>query len=362
MPTGRSASFIAILPVLLFTSGCLMRVGPKTIRGDRFDYSAAISSSWKTQMMMNLVRIRYMDPPVFLDIAQVVASYTLEASAEVQTPDYSGPYFPYASVTGRWAESPTITYNPLTGEKFTKSLLAPVSPISIFQLVQAGWPLDAVFAIAVKGINGLHAANSNRLMQQQADPRYYRVLRLLRELQQTNSFSIRTSAAKEGEPEQDTVDFTRLDPDDASLEKAREVRKLLGLNQEETSFKLAFGAVQASDKELALLTRSILEIITEASVGVEIPDSDLKEGRATQLGGAPGAAAEALVFRVHVRSSTSKPGPNDAFAAAQYHGHWFWVDDRDLQSKRGLGFLMVLATLAEAGTSISPPVLSISKP
>lgn len=351
------------LTVLTSLCGCVMRVGPKTIRGDRFNYSGAISSSWKTQMLLNLVKIRYMDPPVFLDVAQVVATYTLEGQANVNAPDWNtGIYYPGASASARWAESPTITYNPMTGEKFTKSLLAPISPVSIFQLVLAGWPLDGVFAIAVKGINGLQAASNVQLNKQQADPKFYEVLKLLRELQLTNAFTVRVKPADGEESEETRVEFSRRGATDAALAKAREVRKLLGLNQEETEFKLTFGGLQADDKEIAMLTRSILEIIGEASSGVEIPKSHLQEGRATQIGGPAVASEQAPVFRVHVRSTTSKPGADDAFVAAQYRGHWFWVDDRDLLSKRGLTFLMLLATLAESGTSISPPVLSISKP
>jgi hypothetical protein len=40
-----------------------------TVARDRFDYITAISDSWKSQMLLNLVKIRYGDAPVFLDVA-----------------------------------------------------------------------------------------------------------------------------------------------------------------------------------------------------------------------------------------------------------------------------------------------------
>ena len=113
------------------------------------------------------------------------------------------------------------------------------------------------------------------------------------------------------------------------------------------------------DSEIALLTRSILEIIGEASGGVEVPDAHLREGRAIQV---PPAEETTPIFRVKVRSSLSKPDSNEVFVATKYQRHWFWIDDRDLNSKRGLSFIMVLSTLAESGASVAPPVLSISKP
>ena len=42
--------------------------------------------------------------------------------------------------TGNWSNTPTVTYQPLLGDRFTKSLLQPVPPVAVFQLLQGGWP------------------------------------------------------------------------------------------------------------------------------------------------------------------------------------------------------------------------------
>ena len=55
--------------------------------------------------------------------------------------------------------------------------------------------------------------------------------------------------------------------------------QLLRLNPDAKDFKLNFGALPQDDKEIAMLTRSMLEILMEATAGVEIPDSDI-QGRA----------------------------------------------------------------------------------
>jgi hypothetical protein len=149
-PLRHSHSERMLLPLLsflpLFLSGCALRVGPKRIPPERFDYTAAIATSWKQQLLTNLVKVRYADPPVFLDIAQVVTQYTLEGSATVSTPAWSGtPGAPAAGVSGRWAESPTITYNVMAGDRFAKSMLEPIPAASLLQLVQSGWPVDGVF-------------------------------------------------------------------------------------------------------------------------------------------------------------------------------------------------------------------------
>src|SRR5947209_4864259 len=53
------ATLLLLLIVALLMAGCSM--GPRTVVRDRFDYSAAVADSWKSQMMLNLVRLRYGD-------------------------------------------------------------------------------------------------------------------------------------------------------------------------------------------------------------------------------------------------------------------------------------------------------------
>src|SRR4026209_1334422 len=77
-------------PIRAHAAGCLLTgaaavwvaschsVGPTTIPRDRFDYSTAIGDSWKRQTLLNIVRLRYADPPHSPHLAPVVAGYSLE--------------------------------------------------------------------------------------------------------------------------------------------------------------------------------------------------------------------------------------------------------------------------------------------
>jgi hypothetical protein len=95
---------------------------------------------------------------------------------------------------------------------------------------------------------------------------------------------------------------------------------------------------------------------------VEIPDSDVREGRASKVDDEESSTEAKGTFKVRVRSSSEKPPANESFAEVRYRNQWFWIDDRDLAAKRGLSFLMVLFTLVESGATAAPPVLTISKP
>ncbi|HEY2118938.1 MAG TPA: hypothetical protein VGH37_07125 [Candidatus Acidoferrum sp.] len=356
--------FGIILSILLLSClcGCAAKVGPRSLAHDRFDYSAAITQSWKEQMLLNMVKLRYMDPPMFLDVQQVVQQYTREGSGAILAPGWTGNSSITAAATasGRWAESPTITYVPVSGEKFTKSLLLPVSPVDLFSLVESGWPIDSVFEVGVRAVNGLHAGSKTAMLRRTGDADFYRVISMLRELQASDSFGIRVEEGKGNAG--GIMVFRAHHIDEATAATAKNVRELLHLNPDAQEFRLAFGTVPQDDREIAMLTRSMIEILGEASAGVEIPASDVEEGRVAKIT-IPSRSPELLPnFLVHVHSSTSKPDPDQAFAAVPYRNYWFWVDDRDVTSKRGLGFLMILFTLVESGPSAAPPVLSLSKP
>jgi hypothetical protein len=186
---------------------------------------------------------------------------------------------------------------------------------------------------------------------QAGNPDFYRVLSLLRELQESSSFGVRSAPS--------TVVFLRSKPaTKAEAETAKRIRELLHLNPDSDEFKVVFGATQQDDKEVAIVTRSMLDILAETSAGVEIPASDIEQGRVNKMDSTE-LGPQSLV---HVHSSTSKPEPTETFSAVRYRNRWFWVGDRDARSKSGLGFLMVLLSLAESVPPVQPPILTISKP
>jgi hypothetical protein len=56
---------------------------------------------------------------------------------------------------------------------------------------------------------------------------------------------------------------------------------------------------------------------------------------------------------------TSPPKENNAFLTIRYWNKWFWIDDRDLKTKRNFAYLMYFLSLAEAGAKQSLPLITI---
>jgi hypothetical protein len=71
----------------------------------------------------------------------------------------------------------------------------------------------------------------------------------------------------------------------------------------------------------------------------EIPEGEVAEGRAT-----PGweSAGQGVERRSKFRLHCTEDKPKDAFVAVPYRGHWFWIDDKDIASKRHFAFVMFL--------------------
>src|SRR3954447_16743475 len=123
-------------------TGCT-HFGPETVTHDRFNYSLAVAESWKEQTLLNIVKLRYLDVPVFLEVGQIVSGYSLETSGNIGGQLSSANAIQgntmMAGAAARFTDRPTITYAPLTGDKFLRGLMEPIPPSAVFYMIQSGY-------------------------------------------------------------------------------------------------------------------------------------------------------------------------------------------------------------------------------
>jgi hypothetical protein len=345
----RSGWILAVCLGLLLP-GCA-RVRPTTITSDRFDYGEQVAESWKRQMLVNIVRLRYADTPAFMDVASVINSYsqtgTLGAGAFLYPSAHPMAYFPL-NAQGTWSNTPTVTYLPLTGDRFTHSLLQPITPTVVFQMLQAGWPPELIFRLAVQSVNDITAAGPDDAA---ADPRFDRMVQALDPVMHFQAMGIRIEPRKEG----DTAVLVIRAPGNAEAAAGiKTLRDLWQLDPAANEFSLTFGGPQRDGKQLTLITRSMLQIMMALALDVEVPATEQATNRAF-----PGRSQSSAKTQSLVQIHSGKSVPADAFVSVPYKGGWFWIDDHDVTSKSRFTFLMILSSLAETGAAGSAPVLTV---
>ncbi len=366
MKRGKSAGSLLMLArawivllTLLGASGCAS-FGPTSVDRDRFDYIQAIAASWKQQTLLNIVKLRYADTPVFLDVAQVIGSYQLQAGVSVGGGvNFGGPPLPNTLSLGTaatYTDRPTVVYTPLTGSHFIRVLMAPIPPPALFLLIESGWPADLLLQIGAQTINGI----SNRkggARGRAADPEFGTLTAAIRRIQASGAVGLRTEVSKETKQEATVLTLGKKDVSAETLADMQLVRRLLGLRSDLQGFKVVYGALAEGDDMIAIQTRSGYQIMLELGADIQVPAEHAAERRTYPSSPEPAAGPDTLPRLVRIQSGSSAPG--DAFAAVKYRDYWYWIDDRDFQSKAVISFLMVIMTLAEKDEKVPAPVVTI---
>lgn len=353
---------------LLALAGC-SSIGPAVIKRDRTDYSGAMASSWKEMQLLNIVKFRYFDPPIFVDVPSVVSQQELYGQATFEarlvpnplttsTRDFFQPLF-----QSRYTDRPTISYTPITGLQFVNLLLRPIPPATIFSLINSGHPADFLLRLTVNSINGLSNYSLAPAHAHSEDPRFRRLLAALRRLQQAGAIASRTiqvarkpsTTTTRRETRASTMVYFRRHARPAVARDIRLVKLLLGLDPRRDQFTLT-GEPRHTPEEIAVQSRSMQEILSELAAGVHVPQEDVTQGRATRvpnIGAGPDTAP-----LIHIYSGPEPP--NDAYTAVRYRDRWFWIDDNDLASKRDFMFLLIFYALSETRAIPQAPVVTIN--
>ena len=337
---------------------CLLQHRPGHGSRDRFDYSSAVADSWKQQALLNIVKLRYADTPVFLDVGQIVSGYTFQGTV-------SGNYgqnYPFGApgnltnysvgAQGTYTDRPTITYTPLTGQQYMKGLVTPIAPSSVLFLIQAGYAADFVLLMTVESINGLNNRSAVPARMNAGDPEFFQAVELIRRVQRSGEIGMRVEVDK-ARKETTLLTFHRRPVSDELKADRAEIGRLLKLDPNINEYTVSYGMGAGGGNNIDMTTRSLLQIMGDLSGAVDIPKAHHEDGSVFPVP----PSIEGVKPLMHVRSGTERP--KDSFAAVQYQGYWFWIDRTDLASKRTFSFLMGIFNFADTGKPENLPLVTI---
>lgn len=349
---GRLKRFSGIVLMIILVSACTS-IGPKSIDRDQLDYGQSIGENWKNQLLANLVRIRFVDMPVFVDVGQIVAGYSLETMVSgglgAGTAFDSGNTATLGA-SGRFTDRPTITYTPKTGTDYLTSLLTPIKPVGLLSLIQAGYDTSLLFTWAVEAVNGLQNYSVTAGRKRLPDPEFYEFVRRLKELQIKGGIAFEQSTDP-ATSQNIIILFRNNSASEQEVEEGRKAREVIGLDPDRQKFRVVYSPYASDAGVLALQTRSIMQIMIAMAGFIDVPDS--KTSYAFKGYDMPSGMQRP--FTVH--SGIDKP--EHIFASTQYDGYWYWIDPADLLSKQVFTLMLFLNTLTNNGDATSNPVLTI---
>jgi len=280
----------AILVVTLL--GACAQLGPQALVTGRPQYNIAVQQTESEQLLLNIVRQRYNDPVLFLDVTSISSGFSRGVNSSLLGAFGSGSSNGVGTVGGNYGENPYIFYAPNTGEKFVRQMLTPLDIGTVALVLQAGWSIERVLLLIGESTNN----------------QFFEVAESLRDLQRNGQLII---GLEPGEHEGELVMVLIVTPDAVESASYLLVCKAIGIACDGQPLRLrqAFGT-PADSKTLALATRSLFSAIYYLSRHVDAPEADIKAGivsPAPDFNSEQAGTTSALKRLFHIRSSESEP-------------------------------------------------------
>ena len=352
-----------MLCIFLLLTSCA-QLGPDLVKAGRNDYNIVLQQTEDEEVILNLVRVRYGDRPLFFDVNNVTTSFTWSqnAAASGTILEYGGSDYQRNNLSIRgdlqYTERPTITYTPLGGKDFVKSVLTPADLDTLILLSNSGWSIERLLRMMANRMNGL--PNSPRASgPTPSDPPIYKkfgqAAKLMRQLQKREMLRLGYQIIDDKDTPVMVIDSEARD-----FEETRKFKDLLGLAIDKDIFIIDTRGNRPRSESLGIDLRSLLGTFFFASHGVEVPAYDLEKGRAMTTkdkSGKPFDWSLVVGDLVSIRSQTKKP--DNAQVAINYRGSWFYIDDSDLNTKYSFLLLDQLAALLGGKVETTGPLLTL---
>ena len=105
---------LLVMAACTLLAGC-SSYGPQSMDRDQINYGNSIGENWKKQMLANIVKLRYEDMPVFVDVGSIVSGYSLSTTVNGSVGfnnSFTGGNAQSLGASGTYTDRPTIDTPP----------------------------------------------------------------------------------------------------------------------------------------------------------------------------------------------------------------------------------------------------------
>ena len=331
-------------------AGCTS-IGAQRMGIDRADFSNHLRTTNKEQLLTNIVALRYGDQPLFLDVSSVISQYSREGTlhGDMKLGPVNVPEEGSVGGTVLLRETPTITYTPLSGDRFARSILSPISPVALMSMIGSGWSADYLLLLSARSINGVSNGGWDELVTLEADPDFDRVLAAMGRLQRSRALVFHIDRG-EGTSFTSRVQLSQT-LTDAQRADVEFLIRMFKVPAGRGDIPIVFGPAKTAPRQLAIGTRSLFEILLELAHGVEIPNGSQQQAMPTS------SLAAGRKPLIRIRSGADKPiAPH---VAIRHNGYWYWIDGNDSASKRTFLMAQILLSLNDTSGGASGPLVTV---
>jgi hypothetical protein len=351
-----SRRMLAVCALAVILGGCVT-AGPTRLRADQVAYERALGDAKKREMLATIIGLRFGDSPSFVNVSQIIAAYNFDASGGPILNLSSGatPSFAQANATVTYANHPTFTFTPVTGDAYATAYIRPLPATLVLPLAESGMPIDLLLRLAVQSIGGLQNGTPLGGPNSDGTPGFFQLLRVLRNLQLAGELTF--DYKEVDKVAQISMTLGGADTDQPATDSAdiATVRKLLHLSSKTHVY--AISSTQAADgggTSVVMVTRSVLGILSNLGAQINVPDDAIRNGSTKPTVKLVGGETRPTVI-VHV----GEKAPNGAYVAMQYGESYYWIERDDFDSKYAFTVVQNLIALAESNQDAKTPIVTI---
>lgn len=333
-------------------------MGTIQLPSNRLGYNNALHYSNAQQQLLNIVRLRYMSPPYFLNVNSIVSQFTYGKSVNGAVGNdmhaITAPSTVWtAGGTASILETPTITYSPIQGKKFITMLLTPVDMSVINMFLHEGWGFSHILRLLVQRIGPVENVALASVRPKSSE--FLELSSAISYLQFHDALYVENDEI-DGNPATKLIvsNFNGLKP------KQRMLLAKIGLTSSNPYIWLV-NRPSHQRHQVYLQTRTLFGVFNYLSKGVEIPPEDIALGRVPLKRLENGQIFDwRTVTKGLINIRTSKSQPKNVSLSVKFRNSWFYVADNDEDSRETLDFLAILTQVYEGNVNSDAPLFTVS--